>query len=253
MNSSLYFGKVSHHRRAPKVHNLAYRVYMAHLFLDELPTVFKNRLLWSFNRSNISSFHRTDYHRPEIESLEQAVRETINQQLDLNLSGRISILTHLRTFGYCFNPVTFYYLWDEKVETPKAILTEITNTPWGEKYAKALQWESSQESGKSSYEFEKEFHVSPFIGMKVDYDWRFRKPSENLQVDMFLREKNKLFFSAHLQLKKKTISFFNLAWALLRFPLITFKIIWGIYWHALLLRLKGCPFFTHPKNLVPHQ
>ena len=97
----------------------------------------------------------------------------MNQQLDLNLSGRISILTHLRTFGYCFNPVTFYYLWDENVETPKAILTEITNTPWGEKYAKALQWETSQESEKSSHEFKKEFHVSPFIGMEIDYDWRF--------------------------------------------------------------------------------
>ncbi len=250
MNSCLYFGKVSHHRKSPKIHNLEYRVYMAHLFLDELPKVFQERLFWSVDRFNLSSFHREDYHRPQIESLEKAVLETMQDQLKTKLTGRISILTHLRTFGYCFNPVTFYYLWKENLETPEAVLTEITNTPWGERYSKAFLWDDQSKQSKSSHLFRKEFHVSPFIGMEVDYDWRFRPPAENLQVDMFLKENQQPFFSAHLHLKKKAISSFNLAWALLRFPFITLKITWGIYWNALLLRLKGCPFYTHPKNLV---
>ena len=159
MDSCLYFGKVSHHRKSPKVHNLSYKMFMAHLFLDELNKIFRNRWFWSVNQPNLCSFQRSDYHRPEIESLELAVGETMSEQLGEKVSGRISILTHLRTFGYCFNPVTFYYLWAEGQETPHAVMAEITNTPWGEKYAKCFRWEDSESKSKSVHEFHKEFHV----------------------------------------------------------------------------------------------
>ena len=114
----------------------------------------------------------------------------MTRQLGEKMSGKVSILTHLRTFGYCFNPVTFYYLWGDDLTSPVAIMTEITNTPWGEKYAKCFRWEDSESKAKSVHEFHKEFHVSPFIGMDVEYDWRFRNPRENQQgkIDMYLRQ-----------------------------------------------------------------
>ena len=249
MNSSLYFGKVRHHRKSPKIHNLEYGIFMAHLFLDELKEVFKGRWLWSINKPNLSSFKRTDYHRPEIESLQDAVRDTMTRQLGEKMSGKISILTHLRTFGYCFNPVTFYYLWGDDLTSPVAIMTEITNTPWGERYAKCFRWKDTDINEKSEYDFRKEFHVSPFIGMDVDYDWRFQNPQETVKIDMYLRQNNKSFFSAHLHLKQKAISFKNLSMALIRFPFMTLKVTAAIYWNALLLKLKGCPFYSHPKHL----
>lgn len=249
MNSSLYFGKVRHHRKSPKIHNLEYGIFMAHLFLDELKEVFKGRWLWSINKPNLSSFKRTDYHRPEIDSLQDAVRDTMTRQLGEKMSGKISILTHLRTFGYCFNPVTFYYLWGDDLTSPVAIMTEITNTPWGERYAKCFRWKDTDMNEKSEYDFRKEFHVSPFIGMDVDYDWRFQNPQETVKIDMYLRQNNKSFFSAHLHLKQKAISFKNLSMALIRFPFMTLKVTAAIYWNALLLKLKGCPFYSHPKHL----
>ena len=249
MNSSLYFGKVSHHRKSPKIHNLQYGIFMAHLFLDELDTVFQGRWLWSVNRSNLCSFKRKDYHRPEIDSLQEAVVETMSEQLGESINGRVSILTHLRTFGYCFNPVTFYYLWSDNLTSPIAIMAEITNTPWGERYAKCFRWTDSDSKQQTECEFRKEFHVSPFIGMDVDYDWRFRNPQETVKVDMYLRQNNESFFSAHLLLKQKAISFKNLSIALIRFPFMTLKVTAAIYWNALLLKLKGCPFYSHPKNL----
>ena len=86
--------------------------------------------------------------------------------------------------------------------------------------------------------------------MNIDYDWRFRGPSDKLHVDMLLRENEKLIFSAHLNLTRKALNSTNMAWALLRFPFLTFRITFGIYWHALLLRLKGCRFYPHPKNSI---
>ena len=198
MKSCLYFGEVTHHRKAPKKHDLRYKLFMPHLFLDELDQVFRGRIFWSINRSNLSCFQRADYHKPETDSLEEAVRSTMNQQLGDRVEGPISVLTHLRTFGHCFNPVTFYYAWNDRRDRPTAVLAEITNTPWNERYAKAFQW--TEKDRLSKHEFVKEFHVSPFIDMQVDYDWRFEKPSENLRVDMILRQSGRTFFSAHLNL-----------------------------------------------------
>ena len=126
-------------------------------------------------------------------------------------------------------------------------MAEITNTPWHERYTKcfSLQNEGAQ---KSIHGFEKEFHVSPFIGMEIDYDWRFQGPAERFKVDMILREDQKVIFNAHLNLQQKTLNSTNSTWALIRFPLLTFRITFGIYWHALLLRLKGCRFYPHPQS-----
>ncbi|MEC8778944.1 MAG: DUF1365 family protein, partial [Verrucomicrobiota bacterium] len=120
MKSCLYFGEVTHHRKAPKKHDLRYKLFMPHLFLDELDQVFRGRIFWSINRNNLSCFQRADYHKPETDSLEEAVRSTMNQQLGDRVEGPISVLTHLRTFGHCFNPVTFYYAWNDRRDRPTA-------------------------------------------------------------------------------------------------------------------------------------
>ncbi len=250
MNSCLYFGEVSHHRKAPRKHDLRYAVYMAHLFLDELDDAFKGRWLWSVDRSNLGCFQRDDYHRPEIPDLGDAVRQTMSDQLGRDVSGPLSIITHLRSLGYCFNPVSFYFLWNEERTCPTALMAEITNTPWGERYPRCFEWETCPETGRSDYEFHKEFHVSPFIGMNIDYDWRFRAPTDRFQADMILREDGESFFTAHLKLSRRPLDGRNLAWALARFPFMTLNVTRAIYWNALILRLKGCSFYPHPKKSV---
>jgi len=200
-------------------------------------------------KKNLSSYHRTDYHKPEVQDLALAVQSTMSEQLGRSIEGPVSIITHLRTFGYCFNPVSFYYCWYREKTKPHAMMTEITNTPWHERYAKCFDLQDS-ENEKSKHNFDKEFHVSPFIGMNIEYDWRFHGPAEKFKVDMILREEQKMIFSAHLNLSHKPFNLKNSIWALVRFPLLTFRITFGIYWHALLLRLKGCRFYPHPKNSI---
>ena len=167
MKSSLYFGEVRHQRKSPKKHAFSYRVFMTHLFLDELGEVFQKRWFWSLDRLNLSSFFRKDYHKPEHHDLADAVRLTMSKQLGYEVKGPVSIITHLRTFGYCFNPVSFYYCWNEEKSKPHALMAEITNTPWHERYAKCFRWDKKDQD-KSKHSFAKEFHVSPFMGMNIE-------------------------------------------------------------------------------------
>ena len=108
------------------------------------------------------------------------------------MRGPVSIITHLRTFGYCFNPVSFYYCWDEDKKTPHTLMAEITNTPWHERYAKCFKLDQLKDQ-TTTHEFKKEFHVSPFIGMDINYDWRFKGPAEHFKVDMILKERTSSF------------------------------------------------------------
>ena len=93
---------------------------MCHLFIDEISKIFSKKWFWSANKKNLSSYHRTDYHKPEVQDLAQAVQSTMSEQLGRSIEGPVSIITHLRTFGYCFNPVSFYYCWNREKTKPHA-------------------------------------------------------------------------------------------------------------------------------------
>ena len=54
-------------------------------------------------------------------------------------------------------------------------------------------------------------------------------------------------FDATMQLDRVDISTASLARVLLRYPLISVRVITAIYTQALLLRLKKAPFHAHPK------
>ena len=81
----------------------------------------------------------------------------MSDQLGEPVRGPVSIITHLRTFGYCFNPVSFYYCWDEDKKTPHTLMAEITNTPWHERYAKCFKLDQLKDQ-TTTHEFKKEFH-----------------------------------------------------------------------------------------------
>jgi uncharacterized protein len=251
MKSCLYFGEVMHHRSSPKKHLFRNKLFMVHLFLDECSKVFRGKWLWSVGRRNLAWFNRKDYHGNPEKPLTEAVCDTVEKQLGERPQGCVSILTHMRYFGHCFNPVTFYYCWNQETTSPDALLVEINNTPWNERYARAFSWNDEKCPDQSSrHNFQKEFHVSPFIGMEVDYDWSFSNPGETLQADMRDKKDGKTFFRANLALRRKPITSLNLAWALTRFPFLTAKILFDIYIQALILRLKGCEFHPHPKHLT---
>ena len=160
------------------------------------------------------------------------------------------MLTHMRYFGYIFNPVSFYYCFDQKDTAVETIIADITNTPWHERHAYVLG-ESMNETknGNKRYRFTKQFHVSAFMDMNFTYDWRFSVPGDSIVVHMINRKDDTPFFDATLTMKRREISSAGLARVLLRYPFMTAKVITMIYWQALRLRLKGAPFYVHPRKI----
>jgi DUF1365 family protein len=253
MHSCLYTGWVQHRRTEPKVNRFRYRLFMAYLDLAELPTVFDGFWFWSTKRSALARFAREDYHGDASKPLDTAVRDFVQERTGARPQGPIRMLTHLRYFGYCFNPVTFYYCFDQSGENVETIVAEITNTPWKERHAYVLPVSSAEKVGAKTfrYQFGKDFHVSPFMPMDCNYDWRFAAPADGLFVHMENWREGRVVFDATMNLHRQPINSANLAHALLAFPAMTAKVVAGIYWQALKLYFKRTPFFTHPVKLNP--
>jgi DUF1365 family protein len=143
--------------------------------------------------------------------------------------------------------VTFYYIFDRAGEKVETILANITNTPWGERHSYVLDARGNAGNGQEHcFRFPKGFHVSPFLDMDMEYDWRFSEPGDTLRVQMInFRHETKLF-AANLDLKRRQLNGGNLARVLVSYPAITLKAIAGIYWQALRLWIKGATFYPHP-------
>ena len=138
MHSCIYNGWVRHRRYEPTGHEFRYRLFMMYLDLAELPQLFDRYWCWSTRRAALARFQREDYHGDAAKPLDEAVRDSVARVTGRRPSGPIRVLTHLRYFGYIFNPVTFYYCFDESGTQVETILAEITNTPWKERHAYAL-------------------------------------------------------------------------------------------------------------------
>ncbi|MEO8780016.1 MAG: DUF1365 domain-containing protein [Rhodanobacter sp.] len=254
LNSAVYEGVVRHHRHAPHPHAFEYRMAQLYLDLDEVEQVFADRWLWSSTHRNVAEFRRSDYLGPPGMPLAEAVRQRVEQATGWRPCGPIRLLAHLRYAGMVFNPVSFYYCFAEDGQTLLAVLAEITNTPWKDRHAYVLPIEKADIHGRAlQWTFAKAFHVSPFMPMDCEYDWRFTVPGEDLLVHMNVLREGQRAFDATLNLQRRPLTGGSLARVLWRYPLMTAQVVGAIYWQALRLWLKRHPVHDHPSLHSRHR
>lgn len=248
-HSALYVGSVRHRRHGPVTNRFTYDHAMLYLDLDEIDVVFEREPLVSTGRANFAWFRRSDYLGDANVPLDDAVRRLVADQTGARPSGPIRMLTQLRTLGYLFNPVTFYYCFDAADTRVETIVAEITNTPWLERHAYVLSRDQAEIRGRRQrFRFAKAFHVSPFLPMDLLHDWHFAEPGDRLHVHMEDLREGEVVLDATLAMRRVPLGGRRYTRHLLTHPLVTFKVTAGIYAQALRLWWKRCPFFAHPRH-----
>lgn len=245
--SALYEGTLAHVRHTDVGHRFHQPIVLAYLDLDELPGALATHPLWSARRPAPVRFRRRDMHGDRHEPLAASVRRTVAEGLGAAPAGPIRVLTHLRHWGWTFNPLSLYFCFDGASERVEAVLAEVTNTPWHERHAYAVAVPDPERQATEGVRFAKALHVSPFMDMDLDHVLRFTPPGgERLSVEMEDRRGADLVFSARLSLHRRPLDRAAMGDVLRRHGLPAHRVSAGIYAHAVRLWRKGAPFHHHP-------
>ena len=256
MNSCIYQGQVRHHRFSPAVNKFTYGIYFLMLDLDELETVFRRRWLWSTKRFALAWLRRKDHfkdHPQNGSDLKSLAVDLLQQHGIQQPVGSVRLLTQLRYLGFAMNPVCFYYCYGESNTTTQsanelvAIIAEVNNTPWGEQHHYVIPAQANKKLANVDG-LEKQFHVSPFLPMEMEYSMRFSSPGKKLAVRIENFEHSHKKLDVVMSLDRRALTRLELAKVLTVYPLITFKVFAAIYWQALKLYAKRVPFFSHPNK-----
>ncbi|WAB96176.1 MULTISPECIES: DUF1365 domain-containing protein [Pseudomonas] len=248
MISSLCHGWVSHRRLTPRQHAFRYRIGMLYLNLDE-QTHLLSLSRW-LGRSRLAplSWRESDY-LPALTGngtpLAQAARQLVGQATGQTPEGAVHLLTQPRCWGLSFNPVSVYFCHDQAGQL-QAILLEVRNTPWRERFHYVLPVQDGLSTG---FSVAKAFHVSPFMPLDMEYRLRFLLDARRVHVHMENWREGQKVFDADLALQRGPLDRTALHRHILSFPWMSLRTVAAIYWQALQLLLKRTPVHDHSASL----
>ncbi len=253
----LYQGWIQHTRTEPSKHQFRYNYFQTWLDVENPQLIDQVSSLWSTKRFNLVRYQRQNY-QPSDQSIHSTISSIIKHKTGRDFYGKIYLLGNLTHWGYCYNPVSFYFCYNQEQQL-QYILSEIHNTPWGERFtylhdiSERVREDSSRASNPQNdtlkFNFDKNFHVSPFMPMELEYQWNFKITDKKILISMNLNQHSKSVFNATMNLTEQTLTSKKAMKIALCYPVTCLKVLIAIYWQALRLWLKRIPFHSHPTKI----
>lgn len=278
INSAIYQGKVRHRRFFPKRHDFTYYMYLLALDLDSLESINKKLSSYWFaiNKAAALSFNEKDY-LPTAEanraSLKTIVWDKVKSLGGEPHNGRVLFVGQGRCLGLYFSPISLFYCYDKDHQC-RYLLAEVSNTPWNQRHHYLIPITNKSKHANDtnnvvneplakgdksdSFRHKKDFHVSPFMEMEMDYRWVIKTPSEQLFVHLeniahksLIESKNitsgDKVFDATMVMQMHSMTKASLRKILIMHPAMTVATVLKIYWQALKIWFKKIPYISPPK------
>lgn len=244
----LFEGWVSHSRSKPTKHTFRYRMFQIWVDVNQLSALDQLSRWWSSSGFNLVQFKRENY-LPSEKSLYQEVCDTIQQRTGNEFTGEAYLIANLSYWGICFNPVVFIACYEG--DELRYLVSEVHNTPWNERFIYLHDTQANHgkpdANGFHVANFDKQFHVSPFMPMDLQYRWKYQIDETRFFINMVLSQKDESIFNVTMQLNSEPLTRSRANLLPFRFPLICIKVVVAIYWQALRLWVKRVPLFSHPE------
>ena len=246
MKSCLYKTTIIHERFNDFKNKFKYLILSMYIDYDELKMLSDKIRFFSFNKFNIFSFNDNDHGYRDGRSLRVFIEDHL-KLYKINYNDiKIKIFCFPRIFGYVFNPISIIYCYYNS--NIIAIFYEVKNTS-NEQHTYCFAKNDSKKRNQYIHSCDKNFYVSPFIGMKGLYKFKNSEPKEKISIVIDLFDKNNLKiltasqygervnFSSSILLKQVIIN-----------PLLIVKVILSIMYEAIFIVFKGGKYYGRNKK-----
>lgn len=244
-------GTVVHRREAPAHHQFVRRVSQVWIDPDDPAELCDLHPAWSHRHPAPARFRRSDYGDQPMGSLAEAARGDLGRILGRVPHGPVRMLSQVRRWGWLFNPITLFFVWDQRdnatpaEQRPIGAVLEVTNTPWKERIRYPLILEANGET--LSAEFDKALHVSPFLTMDHRYEITVQDRDDTVAVDVDVADpKGHAILHTCLRLQRQPATRQLLGKSIRSEPFPTHRVSAAIHSQAARLWAKGVPVIPHP-------
>lgn len=242
MNHKLVKFDVTHTRFTPKRYEFSHHFFWFKIDLDAIESWPSAGV--SFNKFNFYQFKDSDHIKlgPKT-ARENYIKFAKDSGLETEVEN-VVIYTQLRFLGYVFNPVSFIVLTDS--ENKQHAIIEIGNT-FNEQKPFFVHHNHFLDNG-FIFKTKKYFYISPFIDHDNEMVFKFRQNEEKLYISIDDQKGDEKILKVLFQGEEIPATTWNLIIQTLCVPFVTLKIIFLIHFHAMILWMKGIPYFKKDEH-----